>query len=312
MAQSKIEWTERVWNPVTGCTKVSQGCKNCYAERMAKRLAGRCGYPADDPFRVTIHSDRLAQPLHWRKPSRVFVNSMSDLFHPDVPGGFIAAVFGIMAACPQHTFQVLTKRPARMKTWFEDLKSVGPANRCYPAETCRAHAMNKTLDSVRSKLTGYDTRWPLPNVWLGVSAENQETADQRIPLLLQAPAAVRFVSCEPLLGPVDLAGASGGNDYLGDHWDRNVGPGIDWVIAGGESGPGARPMHLDWARSLRDQCAAARVPFFFKQWGEWAPIGTSGPHGPRKYDVESGCTRVGKTAARNHLDGRKHLEFPTL
>ena len=325
MAQSKIEWTERVWNPVTGCTKVSQGCKNCYAERQAlahqQHPNPKIAHPYRNGFGVTLHPDRLHQPLHWRKPSRIFVNSMSDLFHQDVPDHFIAAVFGVMASCPQHTFQVLTKRPQRMLEWFQLIDRARPECRECQAEICRSEALhaipnNKTDGGgwhprLRS-LLGYDTRWPLPNVWLGVSTENQETADQRIPQLLQTPAVVRFVSCEPLLGPVDLAGVSGGNDYLGDHWDRNVGPGIDWVIAGGESGPGARPMHLDWARSLRDQCAAARVPFFFKQWGEWAPIGTSGPHGPRKYDVESGCTRVGKTAAGNHLDGRKHLEFPTL
>ncbi len=315
MSKSKIEWTERVWNPVTGCTKVSQGCKNCYAERMAKRLAGRCGYPADEPFRVTLHPDRLGQPLHWKKPSRIFVNSMSDLFHQDVPDEFIERVWAEMYSNAQHTFQVLTKRPERMLHWYRH--------------------------SIRASMS---LEFPPGNIWLGVSAENQETADQRIPLLLQTPAAVRFVSCEPLLGPVDLcewlcctacADTCGGTRKPAGlsvvaHCKN---PRLDWVIAGGESGPGARPMHPDWARGLRDQCAAARVPYFFKQWGEWRPPAegeeyntmNSGPRQARLVDQCGNihCTReasgpdavtmicVGKVGAGNCLDDRQHLEFPS-
>ncbi len=224
MGKSKIEWTDAVWNPVTGCTKVSQGCKHCYAERFAKRQ----GY---DFSQVELHPERLEIPLNWRKPKRVFVDSMSDLFHPNVPDYFIGKVFEIMNLAYNHTFQILTKRPERMvvfATTFRDFVGI------------------------------------LPNVWLGVSVENQKAADERIPLLLQTPAAVRFVSCEPLLGQIDIQ-----IDLLAQNIVTNTG--ISWVIVGGESGPGARPMHPDWARSLRDQCQAAGVAFFFKQWGEWWP-----------------------------------------
>lgn len=235
MSKSKIEWTDRVWNPVTGCTKISEGCKNCYAERQSKRFAGMNGYPADDPFKVTLHPDRLEEPLHWKKPSRIFVCSMGDLFHGDVTMGFISRVFSTIRRCPQHTFIVLTKRPVKM-----------------------LHAVNDYVDGA------------LPNLWLGVTAENQETADERIPLLLKTPAAVRFVSIEPMLGPVSFRWSAWdglGTKKITDHLDGLRM--LDWVICGGESGPGARPMHPDWARSLRDQCKEAAVPFFFKQWGEW-------------------------------------------
>lgn len=244
MSMTKIEWTDKTYNPITGCTPVSEGCRNCYARRMAKRLAGRCGYPADDPFRVTIHQNRIAEPLRWKKPKHFFVCSMSDLFHEDVPFDVIDRIFAVMALTPQHTYQVLTKRPERMLKFFAEWSA-------------------------------------LPNVWLGVSAENQKAADERIPLLLKCPAAVRFVSAEPMLGPVDL--------YFGDNMtpDEDSGVGctpcdfggkrhqhyigepcgrwIDWVIVGCETGPGAWTMELNWARALRDQCVAARVPFFFKR-----------------------------------------------
>lgn len=251
MGKTSIEWTDEVWNPVTGCTKVSQGCKHCYAERMAHRLAGRNGYPAaPHQFDVTLHEDKLDEPLKWKKPRLVFVNSMSDLFHEKVPDAFIRRVWSVMARRDLHTFQVLTKRPKRMLAWVSRL--VFPMRR---------------------------------NIWLGVSVEDQATADERIPLLMQTPAAVRFLSIEPLLGPIGLSNllymSEGhcprcGNIWLGDAimmcrecgnlegitGDRRK---IDWVIVGGESGPDYRPMQLDWARSLRDQCIAAGVPFFFKQ-----------------------------------------------
>jgi len=236
VGETRIEWADAVWNPVTGCSKVSPGCKNCYGERFARRLAGRFGYPADEPFRVTLHHDRLREPFGWRKP---FVISMSDLFHPEVPDRFIAAVFGVMAQCPQHRFMVLTKRPERMLEWFEWVEP----RRAWP--------------------------WPMSHVWLGVSAENQEYADRRIPLLLQVPAAVRFVSVEPILGPVNLGRLVWFKEGFSDpdFQDRVLGRRrLDWVICGSETGPGARPANPDWVRSLRDQCVAANVPFFFKRW----------------------------------------------
>lgn len=215
--KSKIEWTDATWNPVTGCTKVSAGCKNCYAERLFPRV-----YPGRKFSDVVLHHDRLGQPLRWKKPRRVFVNSMSDLFHPDVMYWFIDAVFDTMATAEQHVFQVLTKRPSTMLDYF------------------RRESQE---------------RYILHNVMLGISAENQRALDKRVPQLLKTPASTRFISCEPLLEPV--------------HYDWT---GIDWVIVGGESGPKARPMDPDWARSIRDQCREAGVPFFMKQMAKKAPI----------------------------------------
>lgn len=237
---TKIQWTDKVWNPVTGCTKVSAGCKNCYAERIAGRRLPAGGF-VDRAFTdVRCHPERLDAPLRWRKPRRVFVNSMSDLFHEDVPAQFIGNVFNVCSRCPQHTFQVLTKRPERMR---------------------------RIIGAVP----------PPPNVWLGVSVEDQATADERIPLLLQTPAAVRFVSYEPALGPVRLTSITDGtfgrdalrvdDNSLG--WPEKH---IDWVIVGGESGPGARPCDVAWVRSVVEQCRAAGVPCFVKQLGA-RPVG---------------------------------------
>jgi len=283
---SKIEWTDETWNPVVGCSKVSPGCDNCYAERMAKRqvhmgtphyqgITNCRGWTGD----IGLAADNVRQkPLRWQKPRRIFVCSMGDLFHEGVPFDGIEGLFGIMAACPQHTFQLLTKRPARMKAFFDDAP--------------------KAFTSARP--------WPLPNVWLGVTAENQAAADERIPILLDTPAAVRFVSCEPLLGPVDikpwLVKAIGKTHQLIPMSAvGKEGIGLGWVICGGESGPGARPMHPDWARSLRDQCVAAGVPFFFKQWGEWSP---------EKY--HGMFRRFGKKTAGRLLDGRTWDQFPEV
>jgi protein gp37 len=245
--KSAIEWTEATWNPVTGCDRVSEGCDHCYAQTLAKRLKamGNRRYQRDgDPrtsgpgFGVTLHHDQLGLPMRWKHPRTVFVNSMSDLFHDDVPDDFIANVFSAMASAPQHTYQVLTKRPGRMSS-----------------------LMRRWMGTDREALVG------LPNVWLGTSVENQRWADIRIPKLLETPAAVRFLSCEPLLGSVDLRHRPDpwGSPYLAA-LDR-----LDWVIVGGESGPGARVMDPEWARSLREQCVEARVPFFFKQWGGRTP-----------------------------------------
>jgi len=254
---SKIEWTMQTWNPVVGCDKVSEGCKNCYAITMAHRLmhmpaskdkyAGTVEKTAGGKLnwtgKVNLDHSALQKPLNTKKPTTFFVNSMSDLFHEDVPFEFIMEVFFIMQKCPQHTFQILTKRPKRMVEWFTEWT---PNPFGVPYE-------------------------PLKNVWIGVSVENQKTADERIPLLQNVPAAVRFLSCEPLLGPVDIMKAVG--CYLSpSRFSWNINREIHWVIAGGESGHGARPSHPDWFRQLRDQCKAANVPFFFKQWGEWCDI----------------------------------------
>ena len=256
MGNSNIEWTESVWNPVTGCTNISEGCLNCYAEPMANRLKamGNIGYK--DGFKVTCHKDRLAQPIKWKKPRTIFVCSMGDLFHEDVPDKFIRQVFNIMTYAKHHTFLVLTKRAERMHDFL-----------------------------IKNSFGKLD----LSHIWLGVSAENQEQADKRIPLLLQTPAAKRFVSIEPMLGAIDLTSYISLTDENGtqeffnkngwgyDEWSGgfhdgsgdSLQSGLDWIILGGESGPGARPMHPDWPRLVKDQCKTAGVPFFFKQWGEY-------------------------------------------
>ncbi|MEU6054279.1 phage Gp37/Gp68 family protein [Streptomyces xanthochromogenes] len=262
-----IEWTNRTWNPVTGCTKISDGCTNCYAETIAERFRGHAAFP--NGFDVQIRTDKVNAPLTWRKPARVFVNSMSDLFHDQVDQSWIADIFAVMAAARRHTFQLLTKRHARMRHLLNDAAWI---------DQVRSRALDKGLPAA-------DWAWPIPNLWLGVSVESQQWANIRIPALLGTPAAVRFLSCEPLLGPVDLTRLAAASkqqpgmvyDALGqrygvpDRWQAPTTAGIDWVIVGGESGRNARAMHPDWARSLRDQCIAADVPFFFKQWGEWGP-----------------------------------------
>lgn len=279
-----IEWCDETWNPVTGCSKISPACDNCYAERMSKRLAGRFGYPQDEPFRVTMHPEKLAQPLRWKKPRRIFVVSMGDLFHVDVPNNYIAAIFGVMAACPQHTFMVPTKRARGMKHWFDCVNGseiLEPwricRNACVNTIPCGSSLIEELKQDIVDQqiMSGLDT-WPLQNVWLGVTAEDQQRANERIPVLLSIPAAKRFVSCEPLLGPIDLRGylwcESCGYSKRDQeiHWDHHLcSPELkilDWVIAGGETGPKARPMHPNWVRWLRDQCIGSHTHFFFKKW----------------------------------------------
>lgn len=250
---SKIEWTDSSWNPITGCSPISEGCDNCYAKRMALRLAGRCGYPKDYPFAVTFHERHMEDPLHWKKPRKIFVCSMGDLFHPEVPCDWIWWIFGTMLECPQHTFMVLTKRPGRAEKILREM--------------CLASGRR------------------LPeNCWLGVTAENQRNADERIPTLLDIPAAVRFVSVEPMLGPVDLS------DYLSipcrscNHsgniiiamndngrccvcdGKRFVRP-LHWVICGGETGPRKRTCEPGWVNDLSQQCKRVNVPYFGKKFG---------------------------------------------
>lgn len=236
---TKIEWTDETWNPVTGCTKISPGCKHCYADRMATRLQGMGHANYANGFRLTLQPHMLTTPLEWRQPRMIFVNSMSDLFHTDVPLEYIKQVFGVMKETPQHTYQVLTKRAER-------LSELAPL-----------------------------LEWT-PNIWMGVSVENQEYANKRIPHLLRTPAAVRFLSCEPLLGELDLTniciqGGEDSGEFINslnlEEFGSNGVNLINWVIAGGESGPSARPMNPEWVRSLRDQCNMYQVPFFFKQWG---------------------------------------------
>lgn len=256
--RSTIEWTNASWNPVTGCTKVSTGCKHCYAETIARRFWGNRAFSD-----VRVHPDRLDQPLHWRRPRLVFVNSMGDLFHPDVPDEFITAVWNTMRACESrdsgHVFQILTKRPDRMVDLVRRLRFDNRGDgRVFLASDQNASESGWPLGAGHLGSSG------LQNVWLGVTAENQAAADERIPVLLQVPAAVRFVSCEPLLAPIDFRTVPGFNrsGTAGQELIRNF-----WVIVGGETGPGARPMDPQWARALRDQCKHAGVPFFFKRWG---------------------------------------------
>ena len=337
--KTKIEWAESTWNPVTGCTKVSPGCANCYIERTPPfRMEGRWFVKGAIPVR--LHPDRLDVPLRWRKPRRVFVCSLADLFHEDVPDAFIDQVFATMALAPQHTFQCLTKRPERMRAYLTGKElpvyfhdgSLSPRPADRPTKVLwAAQQMCDDGAPYKEYLIGDDMDWPLPNVWLGVSVENQRMADERIPVLLDTPAAVRFLSCEPLLGPLDLRpwlerrvlhspdlGGVGTNSYA---------PRIDWVIVGGESGPGSakrklverchcrtdgrwsctgyreprfwacedchgtgwrpKPKELEWVRGIRDQCVAAGTAFHLKQLG-----------GPRP------------TSGGRLLDGREWNEMP--
>jgi protein gp37 len=263
--KTHIEWTDATWNPVTGCTKVSAGCKHCYAERDWARLSAnpQTRYFGRAFTDVQCHEGVLDLPERWQRPRRIFVNSMSDLFHDGVPDEFIDEVFAAMARSPQHVFQVLTKRPARMLVYL-------------------SQAEGHIRDLVKYEPAAEIMRWPLPNAWLGVSVEDQATTDERIPLLLLTPATVRWISAEPLLGPMNLAQIRDeevllfplAGEVSGEGRNEPVplrNGGINWVVAGGESGPKARPMHPEWARSLRNQCVAAGVPFLFKQWGEWSP-----------------------------------------
>ena len=327
---TKIEWTEETWNPIIGCSKVSPGCDNCYAERMACRLAHMDNRNYQDVTgsnsnrtwfdnwngKTAFVESALEKPLHWKKPRRIFVCSMGDLFHESVPFEWIDKVFAVMAICPHHTFQVLTKRPGRMLDYLSDPKTqIGIPGVC-SSKTNTKIDLNKFFAAAG---------WPIKNVMLGVTAENQEQADKRIPILLQIPAAKRFVSVEPMLGPVDL------EKNISEHCLIKPAAFLDWVICGGESGPGARPMYPDWVRSLRDQCKAAGVPFFFKQWGEYSPFlnrvsnaeiivcengdftdwdsRARGWHQDCKY-THIVMRKVGKKKAGCLLDGGEYKEFP--
>lgn len=318
MAVTKIEWASHVWNPVTGCTQISEGCQNCYAERMAYRLKGRCGYPKDEPFRVTLHPDRLEQPLKWRKPRKVFVCSMGDLFHEDVPSDFTEVMFGIMSLCPQHTFIVLTKRAQQMEAFFR--------NRTL-AE-CRQQInwyFDDEIGPTEEEINSLCGNWPLPNVIGMVTAENQKMADIRIPYLLNTPFVTRGVSVEPMLGPVNLSHYLVPKNIRKEREDGSISlklrPSIKWVIAGGESGPGARPIHPDWVRDLRRQCQNTCTAFFFKSWGEYCypdhmPEDTYrkmfAVHNLAGNSNHNRLWKVGKKAAGRYLDSRTWDEYPKL
>jgi protein gp37 len=278
-ANTSIEWTQRTWNPVRGCSVVSPGCVNCYAMKMAHRFS-KPGMPFSGLTKQTAAGpqwsgvvrtigEALLEPLAWRKPQRIFVNSMSDLFHEDVADTFLHEVFATMALAPQHTFQILTKRADRMRRWLSRPSAAEDV-----AVTVFKRSGGRLRDAERSTRQALAV-WPLPNVWLGVSVEDQQRADERIPLLLETPAAVRFISAEPLLGPVDLLSiprAGQFHDYLTGEYqchdiEKRCTNRLDWVIVGGESGPGARGCRVAWVRDIVAQCRAAGVPVFVKQLG---------------------------------------------
>lgn len=280
---TKIEWTDATWNPVTGCTKIGPGCDNCYAERFAERWRGVAGHPYEQGFDLTLWPTRLMQPAQWKKPRMIFVNSMSDLFHKDIDRTFIDKVFDAMEQANWHVYQVLTKRSSLMRNYVRKRYDGGSSPR---------------------------------HIWLGVSVEDAAHTS-RIEHLKQINSDARFISFEPLLGPI-------GDVDLG---------GIHWVIVGGESGDDARPMHPDWARSIRDQCASSSVPFFFKQWGAHQPLELVGdnrpepwrraPCGKETWFIDELATprgqlpsvvfsEVGKKAAGRMLDGRAHNAMPEV
>lgn len=379
--KTKIAWATDTWNPVVGCSVISPACTNCYAMAQAARIermsagAGRTTHYAGTTQlskagpvwtgKLALAPDHiLTQPLRWRRPRRIFVNSMSDLFHEDMPTGWIDHVFAVMALAPQHTFQILTKRSARMREYLTHARRPYEIARTFLDQLAAGlYPKSAVVDATWPVVSEGDDidnptdirigTWPLPNVWLGVTAEDQRRADERIPDLLATPAARRFVSVEPMLGPVDLTAVSPNGiqriNALSGHSttpDYSGWPRLDWVICGGESGPNARPMHSDWARGLRDQCAAAGVPYFFKQWGEFLPVGQCLPgcgkitgatsvkpgrmrlhyyDAPRQEQqhafadngVEAAALaddartfRVGTRRAGDTLDGRQHHEFP--
>lgn len=351
---SKIEWTDATWNPITGCSMVSAGCTNCYAMGLAatrlRHHQSRAGLTRETGGRpvwtgeVRLNEQWLDQPLRWKRPRRIFVCAHGDLFHEAVPNEWIDRVFAVMALCPQHTFQVLTKRPERMLEYVTalgqpgalDIFVRGGGRLLRAAENATRNIGRLSFDPVRG--------WPLPNVWLGTSIEDQATADARIPQLLATPAAIRFASAEPLLGAVDLNHIrlphGSGRTWIDASQPWWVTPDmrsrLDLVIVGGESGPRARPMHPDWVRNLRDQCVAAGVAFLFKQWGEWELSLDRDRDDPdwrcdysnnyvdfgksRWLNFDGGCgfhgdrfcvmRRVGKKAAGRLLDGREWNEMP--
>ncbi len=364
MGDTKIEWTEKVWNPVRGCSRISPGCGGanhqggCYAEKIAARFSGP-GQPFEGFAKRTKHGgtwtgkmavvwDMVDQPIKWRKPRRIFANSMSDLFHKDLPRDDVAVIYGTAIAAVhlrKHTIQILTKRADHMRELLNDGAFWDIANDIADS-LVMAHTdpLARRSDDARATCEDYGPDKPPPGIWLGVSVEDQERADERIPDLLATPAAIRFLSCEPLLGPLDIGWAMSRNplDIAGGFLKRgHFAPGLEtlkplsWVISGGESGPNSRPAHPDWFRSIRDQCRTAGVPYFHKQNGAWAPGEcvnkaatrtekvatwwngkwdysslTAAISAETHRDDEPDVYLVGKKAAGAMLDGKEHREYP--
>lgn len=301
IANVTIEWTDAAWDPLVGCTRKSAACRHCYAEAITAEAAKDklWGYgfaevgPAGPGWTgaIALREDRLALPLAWDAPRRILVNALSDLFHESAPAETIDRIFAIMARAPRHIFQVLTKRPKIMQAYIADAATPGRV----------ARAMREATPEVADHAID---AWPLPNVWLGVTAENQKEAERRIPILLQTPAAVRWVAAEPLLEALDLKLGS----WLRATPEKNAtggGPFLDWVVAGGEIGAEAQPCHPDWARALRDQCATGGTPFFWRHWGEYVPS----PGGGEGAASTTGDLLDARRAARA-LDGVFHEGFP--
>ncbi|WP_238241918.1 phage Gp37/Gp68 family protein [Methylobacterium iners] len=348
---STIEWTDATWNPITGCAVISPGCTNCYAMGLAgtrlKNHPSRAGLTLDTAAgpvwngQVRLNEEWLLQPLQWRRPRLIFVCAHGDLFAPGVPDAWIDRVFAVMALADWHTFQVLTKRSARMREYLTH--PLVKARIAMAMAKITAKSSLAEMERGRQIVVQMESPegWPLPNVWKGVSAEDQRRADQRIPDLLATPAAVRYVSAEPLLGPIDFRAVLkmlGGGTLEVDALtgietmtpvkpDPCRGSRLDWIIVGGESGPGARPMHPAWARAIRDQCEAARVAFHFKQYGAWAPemrgpdwmildreggLDVPDDRYPDEAEGEIAVTRVGKKAAGRLLDGVEHNGMPEV
>jgi protein gp37 len=344
MSTTQIEWCRnpdgsygKTWNPITGCSPVSLGCKNCYGKRIALRLRGRFGYPKDDPFKVTLHPDKLNYPLSLAKPSIIFPCSMGDMFHPDVPFEFIDNILSVIASSKRHTYMILTKRPGRMVKYFKENRYL----KIIQASKSIEVLFGDSLDIRKFP------DFPWPHIYLGVTVVTQAEADVNIPILLQIPAACHFVSIEPMLETIDLKRVKWwpANEHYVDvlnrgYWHPSIGlvnhsdiHKIDWVIAGGETGAGARPIHPDWIMGLRDHCQQANTPFFFKSWGEWSMVydrdrddpdwrkcpkakdgserylnfeGGYGFHGDRVVFMR----RKGKKASGRIIDGREWNQFP--
>lgn len=338
---TKIEWADATWNPITGCSVVSAGCTNCYAMQLAgtrlRNHPSRAGLTRVSGDRhvwtgeVRLNEQWLDQPLQWQKPRRIFVCAHGDLFHENVPDEWIDQVFAVMASCPQHTFQLLTKRAARMREYFGQDRddAIGwAAMEMYERNDGTQHDLGRAMTLCHPQGYGgfnshMQPKWPLPNVWIGVSVEDQAAADERIPLLMDTPAAVRWLSIEPMLGPVNLRltrpPAMGDVTHPDEPYERVItkaGINLHWVVVGGESGRNGRPMHPDWVRSMRDQCAEAGVPLLLKQWGEWAPnclcdTAKAHPTIPRPEPGKPGVMfRCGKKRAGRSLDDKIYDEYP--